>query len=215
MIPRSSAIVGRPCETAIVRTIRPASVENDITADCRVLSRGRTVLETGKWDPIAVLRNAVDMEVEGKAFFERVAQHVSHSRTRVTFLSLAKQEERHIKVIDEELRHLEKGKGWLPLEEAKSSPRISVFKDKDIKRIKLVENAGELEALKLGIEVEKRSIEYYRSASLSTDDRNAKEVFNWLVGEEAGHLTILTAEYDYRSGTGFYYDNAEFSLEVM
>jgi len=36
-----------------------------------------------------------------------------------------------------------------------------------------------------------------------------------LVGEEAGHLTILTAEHENRIKSGFYYDNMEFSLEVM
>jgi rubrerythrin len=63
--------------------------------------------------------------------------------------------------------------------------------------------------------VEKKSIDYYRSAATESSDPKAKEVFNWLVGEEAGHLTILTAEHNYWTKSGYYYDNAEFSLEVM
>ena len=62
--------------------------------------------------------------------------------------------------------------------------------------------------------MEKKSIEYYTKAASMVDDPKAKEIFRWLVGEEGGHLTILTAEYDYRSKSGYYYDKAEFSLEV-
>jgi rubrerythrin len=114
---------------------------------------------------------------------------------------------------------LSAGKNWASLAEirelASTYPRVSVFKDKEIKRIKLSADAGELEVLKVGIVVEKKSIEYYRAAGAQTKDHNAREIFNWLVGEEAGHLTILSAEYEYRTKSGFYYDNMEFSLEVM
>jgi rubrerythrin len=90
-----------------------------------------------------------------------------------------------------------------------------VFQDRQFKRLKFDPESGELDALGVGIEVEKKSIEYYRSAAIQSSDPKAKDVFNWLVGEEAGHLTILTAEHAYRTKSGYYYDNAEFSLEVM
>ncbi|MCU0853115.1 MAG: hypothetical protein MUC90_07705, partial [Thermoplasmata archaeon] len=96
-----------------------------------------------------------------------------------------------------------------------SYPKLSVFKDRGIRRYKLGPEAGELEVLSLGIEVEKKSMDYYRTAGNQATDTKAKEIFNWLVGEEGGHLTILTAEYENRKGSGYYYDNMEFSLEVM
>jgi len=168
---------------------------------------------------LGILANAIEMEYEGKAFFQDVASKSKHQRTKDTFASLAKQEQRHVDILSEELRQMNEGKTWGSLEELKTSapqsPKISVFKDKDIKRIKLDPNAGELDALKLGIEIEKKSIEYYRSAGSQMHDEKARELFNWLVGEEGGHLTILSAEYEYRNRSGFYYDNMEFSLEVM
>lgn len=166
-----------------------------------------------------VLRNAIDMELEGKAFFEEVAVKARHQRTKDTFMSLVKQEQRHFEVLSEEQRRLQQGMNWASLEEVKASagsvPRISVFQDKAIRRLRFDPAAGELEALKLGMEIEKKSIEYYRAAGSETQDSKAREIFNWLVGEEGGHLTILNAEHEYRTRSGFYYDNMEFSLEVM
>ena len=173
----------------------------------------------GSGGVLGILGNAIEMELEGKAFFEEVAGKAKHKRTRDTFASLVKQEQRHVDILGEELSRLQKGMGLAALNELKSSAprytRISVFQDKQFKRLRFDPNAGELEALRLGIEVEKKSVEYYRSAGMQTGDINAREMFNWLVGEEAGHLTILSSEYDYRTTSGFYYDNMEFSLEVM
>lgn len=175
-------------------------------------------MEDGRRNSLEILRSAISMEVEGKEFFEEAAGKVKHKRAKDTFISLVKQEQRHIDILNAELARLSDGKGWASLAEMKDSAsayRMSVFKDKDIRRIRLGADAGELEVLKVGMEVEKKSVEYYRDAANETKDHNAKGIFTWLVGEEAGHLTILSAEYENRKGSGFYYDNMEFSLEVM
>ena len=168
---------------------------------------------------LGILVNAISMELEGKAFFEEVATKARNARTRETFMSLVKQEQRHVDILGEEKRRMESGMDWAALEEMKRSapsyPKISVFRDKEFRNLRFDPESGELEALRVGIEVEKKSIEYYRNAASQAPEPKAREVFNWLVGEEAGHLTILTAELEYRTGSGFYYDNPEFSLEVM
>jgi rubrerythrin len=176
-------------------------------------------MSMNKTNILGILANAIEMEYEGKAFFEDVASKSRHQRTKDTFMSLVKQEQRHVDILSEELRRINKGMPLGSLEELKrtapQSPRISVFKDSDVKRFKFDPDAGELDALKLGIEIEKKSIEYYRTAGAQSADRKARELFSWLVGEEGGHLTILSAEHEYRNRSGFYYDNMEFSLEVM
>lgn len=166
-----------------------------------------------------ILRNAIDMEVEGREFFSKVAERMKYPRTKDMFRSLVKQEQRHVHVLEEELSRLQKGKGWAAPSSVKeaSGPTAShkVFEGAKAQASALDPKAGELEVIKLGMDIEKRSIEYYRRAGEEVDSDEAKSVFNWLVGEEAGHLTILKAEYDLRSRSGFYFDTPEFSLEVM
>ncbi len=172
----------------------------------------------GSAEPLEILTNAIEMELEGKDFFARAAEQMANQRTKDTFAGLVKQEERHVQILSAEFERLSHGKSWASLRELGGQQAgegvASVFKDREIRRIKLSPDAGELEALKLGIEVEKKSIEYYTTAGASVNDPKAKEIFRWLVGEEGGHLTILSAEHDYRSKSGYYYDNAEFSLET-
>ena len=164
-----------------------------------------------------ILRNAIRMEIEGERFFSSAATRMKYPRTKDVFISLAKQERRHIHVLEEELKRLEQGTSWVSPASVKGSvdSGASVFKDVESASGPLDPKAGELEVLKFGIEVERKSIDYYRRAGQEVGNPKAKEVFNWLVGEEAGHLTILTAEHDIRSRSGFYYDMPEFSLEVM
>jgi rubrerythrin len=165
-----------------------------------------------------VLRDAIAMEVDGKEFFERASTMMTRNRSKDMFLSLVAQEKRHIEVLVHELGLLDKGLDWATLEDAKrtsaSSRRLSVFSDRGVKKLELRPDAGELDVVDVGIDVEKKSIEYYRTAGQETDNANARQVFNWLVGEESGHLTILQAERDSRSGSGFHYGSMEFSLET-
>lgn len=165
-----------------------------------------------------ILKDAIAMEEDGMAFFKRASTMMTRKRSRDMFLSLAAQEDKHIAVLSHELARVEDGKGWDTLDKAKRSTRParrSVFSERDIRRVKLEPGAGELEVIDVGIDVEDRSIEYYRAAGQAAEAPNARQVFNWLVGEESGHLTILRAERDSRSGSGFYYDSMEFSLETQ
>jgi rubrerythrin len=194
--------------------------EKPIFAVPSVLNKETVIsVESGTTGALEVLRNAIQMEIEGKDFFERAAGMVKHQRSKDTFISLVKQEQRHLDILGEELNRLEHGEEWASLQDMKRSAptfaRVSVFQDRAFRHLKLSPDAGELEVLKVGIEVEQKSIEYYRSAGSRTDDSRAREIFNWLVGEEAGHMTILNAEYENRTKSGFYYDTMEFSLETF
>jgi len=204
----------------IVRFAAGSSVENPISAMPLVPYQETVMpLESSKTGALDILRNAIQMEIEGKDFFERAVGMVKHQRSKDTFISLVKQEQRHVDILGEELRRLEHGEEWASLQDMKRSaptfPRGSVFQDRAFRHLKLSPDAGELDVLKVGMEVEQKSIEYYRNAGSRTDNTRAREVFNWLVGEEAGHLTILNAEYENRTKSGFYYDNMEFSLETF
>jgi len=166
---------------------------------------------------IEILRNAIIMEVEGEKFFSKAALRMKHPQAKEMFVSLATQERRHVKVLEEELHRLERGDGWISPSSVKGSvaPDDSIFREAEAARGPLDPKAGELAVLKFGMDVERKSIEYYRRVGAEIKNSKAREVFNWLVGEEAGHLAILNAEYDLRSKSGFYFDVPEFSLEVM
>jgi rubrerythrin len=156
-------------------------------------------------DPGLVLRNAVEMEIQGKAFYEKAAGKMTNQTGKDMFLRLVEQERVHADILEDQLNIYVHDKAWASLDKLKadaSAPKISVFDDKDIKEIEVGPNAGELDVIKLGIEVEKKSVDYYRAAGNDLRDKNAKDIFNWLVAQETGHLTILRTEYDRRTKSG-------------
>jgi len=47
-----------------------------------------------------------------------------------------------------------------------------------------------------------------------TADPDGKAMYAYLIEQEEGHRTILQGEYDYLTGTGFWFDVSEFNLEA-
>lgn len=56
-------------------------------------------------------------------------------------------------------------------------------------------------------------IEFYSQQMNRTDDPDGKAMYAYLVSQEKGHRRILEGEYDYLTGTGFWFDVQEFNLE--
>ena len=176
-------------------------------------------MASARSEHLDILRNAIKMEEDGKRFFSEMAERARHPNARDMYASLVKQEQRHIEVLTEQLVRLEAGREWVAPSSVRSGsaavPKVSVFAKEERGGLTVDPGVGELDVIRLGMEIEKRSIEYYRRAGAEVSGAKARQVFNWLIGEEAGHLAILQAEYDNRSRSGFYFDSPEFSLEVM
>ncbi len=107
---------------------------------------------------------------------------------------------------------------WLSAEEvAAISPkrldRPPIFPTgEEITTVEIPEH--ELAALRRGIQAEKDSITFYSEEMEKTDDRDGRAMYAYLVEQEEGHRTILQGEYDYLTGTGFWFDVQEFNLEA-
>ncbi|MBI4322606.1 MAG: ferritin family protein [Chloroflexi bacterium] len=71
----------------------------------------------------------------------------------------------------------------------------------------------ELDALRRGIDGEKRAVALYREAAEKTTDASGKALFAKLAEWEEDHIRLLEAEYDYITNTGLYFGVSEFILE--
>lgn len=70
----------------------------------------------------------------------------------------------------------------------------------------------ELESLSRALDVERETSDFYRQM-VSTLDADGKKLFERFVEIEEGHVAIVQAEMDLVTGSGFWFDTAEFSLE--
>ena len=141
-----------------------------------------------------VLGTALNLERKGFIFYTEAEKKTENKTGKKMFAQLKREEEEHIEDIKTMFKNL------YP---QKSDIDIPVF-DGDVS-----EYSGEVEALKIGIEMEKKSIEFYTDWAKG----NLGTLFNKLIEIEKSHLELLEAELDYVKKTGFWFDYFESSLE--
>ncbi len=141
-----------------------------------------------------VLGTALNLERKGFIFYTEAEKKTENKTGKKMFAQLAREEEDHIEDIKTMFKNL------YP---QKSEVDIPVF-DGDVS-----EYSGEVEALRIGIEMEKKSIEFYTDWAKG----NLGTLFNKLIEIEKSHLELLEAELDYVKRTGFWFDYFESSQE--
>lgn len=72
---------------------------------------------------------------------------------------------------------------------------------------------SELQSLRRALELERETSNFYREM-VSTLDADGKRLFERFVEIEEGHLALVQAEIDCVTGSGFWFDTAEFSMEL-
>jgi rubrerythrin len=75
------------------------------------------------------------------------------------------------------------------------------------------EGKGEIEALRIGMELEKEATHFFQKAAEETDDPVAKKIFLEIKEEEKFHYDLLQAHYDSVTHSGFWLDSAEFQMD--
>ena len=149
--------------------------------------------------PQGVLRRGMSLERDGYNFYTQAAARASGERGRAMFLDLAAQEEQHLRLLLTEYRALEEGRGWLPYEEAMQAdfpldpanpdppgeeppePMPVFIPDREISL------EGDIAALEFGLETERISRELYAQAAQEADDPQARQAYQFLVGQEEEH----------------------------
>lgn len=143
------------------------------------------------------LRTALEMERKGHDFYMQLAEKVSHRPLKEVFRQLAREEERHIRTMEEKLLpvcHSEEAY-WADEElMAAHLERLmagGIFPDVESVLGSMEESGSVLKALYLAIQVEKDSISLYKKALEAAADEEGKTAFGLLVEEEEKHLQLL------------------------
>lgn len=171
--------------------------------------------------PLGILRRAMDIERDGYRFYTEVAKIAAGPRGRDMFLSLAADEEKHLRLLLVEYRSLEQGKGWIdptramyqdfPLDPA--NPDLpgedypETFPIFTPARETAIEN--DIAALEFGMETEELSVDLYRDAAAKSTDPLAKQTYEFLTGEELKHFDLLKNSRDYLADNKTWWDKEQ------
>lgn len=161
---------------------------------------------------VSIIRGAIRLEIDGKAFFNH-AEEVTHNELgKKMFRKLAQDEIQHLDTFSQLFSSVLGGEDWklfVKEEQSTSSSLIDQLKA----RVKKGEKAGEIEAISIGMELERKAIDFFEQSGKSATDAVAKEIFDKICQEERLHYNLLQAQYDSVTNNGFWLDVAEFKMD--
>jgi len=168
-----------------------------------------------KTGALQVLTLAMEREERGRDFYRDAAAGTIDPKGKSMFEWLARQEMNHYQKLSSQREALAQDRGWQkPSEAAEPALGSSEFPPMSEVSGEVTANAGELDALRVGIEAEKQSIALYSQAAQDSTNQDAKEMFLGLVDEEKGHLELLETEHEWLRQAGYYFTVHRFTLKA-
>lgn len=164
---------------------------------------------------LGAITYATRMEIQGRSFYEHIAGITKSEHGKEVFRKLAEDETGHIEKFGEIFTSVlgsEEWKSYIDKEEVEKRTVLDELKARVEKRGK-EEKATDLEALRIGLELEREAIDYYTKQVDTTDDAVVKDLFSKIISEERFHYDLLQAQYDSITGSGFWFDMAEFKMD--
>jgi rubrerythrin len=164
---------------------------------------------------LEAMKYATRMEIQGRSFYEYMTEKTSSDHGKKVFERLAQDETGHIQKFSEiftEVIGNDEWKSYIDKEEIDKDTLLTELKSRVEQRGK-EEKATDLEALRIGLELERGAIDYYTKQANTTEDTVVKELFTHIIKEEQFHYDLLQAQYDNITGSGFWFDMAEFKMD--
>ena len=135
-----------------------------------------------------IIQFAIDKEVEAFNFYTEVGRNAKYSGARELFLSLAKEEEGHRKLLQN-----------LNIEKV-AQKRIEKVPDLKISDymvdVEVKPDLSYADMLRIAMKREERSVKLYEDLRGSNPDEELKKLFTFLIQEEAKHKLKLEKIYD-------------------
>ena len=165
------------------------------------------------------LETALQMEVEGKEFYQKTGQKSVSPLVQQLFKNLAAQEDVHYRRVKEVHAAVKAGNKWPEKESTFKRPRSlqAVFKDAIEKMGAHFEvPSAEVEALKMAMNMEDKSYSFYRNREEEAVSPAEKAFYKALTGEERVHYLTLQSSHEYLSNPeGWFTMKERWSLDGM
>jgi rubrerythrin len=139
------------------------------------------------------------METDGRDYYLKLADQSVNERGRALFRHLAAQEDVHRQRLREILATMQKG-GEIPLLEVPhDAEKLRTIFSQAVGNLEgdIAAPEAETDAVRIALEMERRSIEFYEAQAKEARDENARCYYRALVSEEKRHHAALLEYCDY------------------
>jgi rubrerythrin len=164
---------------------------------------------------LGIIKEAIKLEINGRKFFQHAQEVSQNSLGKKMFQKLANDESRHLKEFGDLFSEVLKSEDWkkfVSQEEKGNSWLIEELKLR-IKSHEREKGTSEIEALRIGMELERKAIDFFEKSAQESSDFKAGEICRKISEEEKFHYDLLQAQYDSVTNSGFWIDVAEFQMD--
>jgi rubrerythrin len=140
---------------------------------------------------LEILKGAILLEHKGRSLYNSVIESSKVKEVRDLFSLLAKEEEKHIDILNKQFSRVSKGEGFDISEIKDTHAETSEAVLTDIIK-ESVSGAGyEAAVISAALEFEKNSVKYYSEHAEGAQSEDEKKLFEWLSDWEKGHMMML------------------------
>lgn len=130
---------------------------------------------------------AMQMELQGKAYYESMAASTHVPGLKTIFTGLAADEQKHYDVV----RNLKEGGVWSMTDSRVLEQAKSVFSELLSDRDRINDLHEDLDGYRLGLKVEEDSIKLYEDMAKQEQDPETAQLYLKLANEEKKHYNII------------------------
>ncbi len=153
------------------------------------------------------IKTAIQMEKDGYAFYKKAAAQTTSEMGKKFFDTLAKDELLHLDVFQKLFKDTVTKQEWNDLvNSSKKYADLPIF-PKDLQSQNGANpDINELDALHIGMDSERESIDYYKQIRESVRDTTIKQIITEIINQEKNHYMLLEQEFNHLNTTGFWYE---------
>ncbi len=139
-----------------------------------------------------ILKEAILLEMRGRAFYKKVADQTQNEAVREFFETMVAEENHHMDILGAQLKSYRANQKFAPLDAAdtQSEPLPDLVLSAEVKQ-QLATADFEAAAISAAMLMEERAVKLYGERAAATDDTEEKALYQWLSSWEEGHLSFL------------------------
>ena len=164
-------------------------------------------------DVKTLISEAIKLEINGQAFFNHAAEATGNALGKKMFTRLAQEEVKHLETFSRLFSSVIKSDDWKKQVRSEELKGPSAVIQQLADRMKRAEGKSEVEALRIGMELEQKAVDFFSGTAAGMADAAAREIFEKIADEERFHYDLLLAQYDSVTGSGFWLDSSEFKMD--
>ena len=184
----------------------------------RDLSAGRKlVMVTEQDETLKALQMAIQMEIDGKEYYQKVSQSSNNPLGRELLQSLADEEDIHRQKFEKIYSAIRSRKTWpvIDFQPDRSEGLRTIFATATEKMGSSVKAADtEFDAVQKAMDMENKTYDFYKNQSRKAAFKAEKEFYETLAAEERGHYLVLLDYNEYLNNpAGWFVEKEHPSLD--